>query len=142
MPGSEIWVPLPARHVRGGDENARDAASALLLSQQSVALLFQFGELRLLIGNPVSVSLLVLRAGIGCSLLDELAEIILNDGDAPVDFSQSLVFCHLSNLSSAGEPTLAASLYHFSILVMWAIPCHAGESWRPVITVRTDRWAN
>jgi len=37
----------------------------------------------------------------------------LNDGDAPVDFSQSLVVCHLSNLSSPGEPTLAASRYHF-----------------------------
>ena len=56
----------------------------------------------------------VLRTGKRCGLLDQLAEVILNDGDAPVDLSQSFVVCHLSHLRFSGSQRYrqAATLFN------------------------------
>ena len=57
-------------------------------------LLEQRVELRLLIGDAVCGALFVGRAGLGGGLLDQFAQIILDDLDAPIDLVERCLVNH------------------------------------------------
>src|SRR5215467_12074719 len=65
--------------------NPPPRGGSLFLLQQFVALLGEPVQLVLLGGDAVGVAAFVAGAGIRRSLLDQLADIVAHDGDAPLD---------------------------------------------------------
>src|SRR5580704_1983037 len=85
-PASCAWM-WPETHS-STKASARSLIPGSLLLQQRVALLSQSLKLFLLLRDAIGVAALVAGAGIGRGLLDELADIVARNGDAPFEFGK------------------------------------------------------
>ena len=77
-----------ARAAAAPAERRCGACGDPLFFQQQLALLDQPVELFLLLGDPIRIAVLVLRAGQRGGLLDELPDVVARDGDALFEFGK------------------------------------------------------
>jgi hypothetical protein len=94
IPLLSVTVPAPSNAAKDADdrdERRHDEAAGnpdVLFLQQRLTLLGQALKLLILLRDPIRIAILILGTRVRGGLLDELADVVANDGNARVKFGE------------------------------------------------------